>query len=542
LNPPENHRFVTRITERSETSQLIERCGFRANPQAARALTMSGGVFISYRREDSRGVAGRIYDRLSDRLGSENVFFDVDNIAPGLDFVDVLTERVSVCDALVAVIGKDWLASADKTGRRRLDNSEDFVRVEIEAALKRGVRVIPVLVEDAAMPQADELPESLRKLARRQGVVIDHARFNSDVERLIRVLSEIEEQVYRVNLRAPSAAPQSHSLAVEQAPAKLIEAAPARDAGEASRAEATVRRRIAPLAVALAGVAAVLMFGAVALRGWSVDSARSTKALFEPVPGGSSPTSPPLVTADAAQVQALLPTLSPPPAVPSSASDSAANAAPRNNAAPLNAPVGLVDSVPKVVSKADLAHEIEQQKAALANGSQDMNRLTQEANAAVQDIKTDAEPLASTKFANAAAPSGLTRFRMTDCGSIADTKTGVEWYVGPDKDIPWEDANSWVRGLSACGKHWTMPSADEARALFDKALKAGSGYYSGGRNWPAHIDPIFSGIGGGSWVWTKGSAAAGNGPAFNLNQDVPVEIPASNSALAVRVFAVAKPN
>ena len=160
---------------------------------------MLGGVFISYRREDSRGVAGRIYDRLSDRLGSENVFFDVDNIAPGLDFVEVLTARVGACDALVAVIGKDWVASADRTGRRRLDNAEDFVRVEIEAALKRGVRVIPVLVEDAAMPQAEELPESLRKLARRQGIAIDHARFNSDVERLIRVLSEIEEEARRAS-------------------------------------------------------------------------------------------------------------------------------------------------------------------------------------------------------------------------------------------------------------------------------------------------------------------------------------------------------
>ena len=166
---------------------------------------MPGGVFISYRREDLRGFAGRIYDRLSDRLGSENIFFDVDNIAPGLDFVEVLTERVASCDALVAVIGKDWLASIDRTGRRRLDDAEDFVRVEIEAALKRGVRVIPVLVENAAMPKADELPESLRKLARRQGIAIDHGRFNSDVERLLRILSEIEEEAHRA--RPPDARP-----------------------------------------------------------------------------------------------------------------------------------------------------------------------------------------------------------------------------------------------------------------------------------------------------------------------------------------------
>ena len=195
---------------------------------------MPGGIFISYRRDDSRGFAGRIYDRLSDRLGSENIFFDVDNIAPGLDFVEVLTERVGACDALVAVIGKDWLASVDRTGRRRLDNAEDFVRVEIEAALKRGVRVIPVLVENAAMPQAEELPDSLRKLARRQGIAIDHARFNSDVERLLRVLSEIEEEARRARPPdAPAAGSRSDAPAVRQAQARF----PTRDAvsGESQR-------------------------------------------------------------------------------------------------------------------------------------------------------------------------------------------------------------------------------------------------------------------------------------------------------------------
>ena len=83
---------------------------------------MRGGVFISYRREDSHAWAGRIYDRLSNRLGHDNVFFDVDNIAPGLDFVEVLSERVGNCDALVAVIGKDWLSSANRNGARRLED------------------------------------------------------------------------------------------------------------------------------------------------------------------------------------------------------------------------------------------------------------------------------------------------------------------------------------------------------------------------------------------------------------------------------------
>jgi hypothetical protein len=225
---------------------------------------MPGGVFISYRREDSRGFAGRIYDRLSDRLGRENIFFDVDNIAPGLDFVEVLTERVASCDALVAVIGKDWLASVDRNGRRRLDDAEDFVRVEIEAALKRGVRVIPVLVENAAMPQAEDLPESLRKLARRQGIAIDHARFNSDVERLLRVLSEIEEEAHRARPHDAPAASRSKATA-QQAAAKPIEASAARDAGDASRAGAMARRGVAPLAFAALAVVALLALGAITL-------------------------------------------------------------------------------------------------------------------------------------------------------------------------------------------------------------------------------------------------------------------------------------
>ena len=104
---------------------------------------MLGGVFICYRREDSAGFARLIYDRLTSKLGRESVFFDVDNIPVGLDFVDILSERVGKCDALIAVIGKAWVSSADVHDRRRLDDPNDFVRIEIEAALERKIRVIP---------------------------------------------------------------------------------------------------------------------------------------------------------------------------------------------------------------------------------------------------------------------------------------------------------------------------------------------------------------------------------------------------------------
>jgi len=125
---------------------------------------MRGGVFISYRREDSPSAAGRIYDRLATKLGAERVFFDIDNIRPGVEFVKVLSDSVGKCDALVAVIGRNWVSSANKDLRQRLHNPKDFVRVEIEAALERGIPIIPVLVDGAEMPRTEELPSSLERL------------------------------------------------------------------------------------------------------------------------------------------------------------------------------------------------------------------------------------------------------------------------------------------------------------------------------------------------------------------------------------------
>ena len=178
---------------------------------------MAGGVFISYRREDSAGFARAIYDRLSEHLGREKVFFDVNDIVSGDDFVEVLSKRVGDCDALVAIIGRDWLASVDKSGQRRLDNAEDFVRIEIEAALGRGVRVIPVLVEDAAMPQSADLPDSLKKLARRQALKVDHTRFDFDVEQLAKVLSPTAGKVQETGalLQAPKVPAGRPALARE---------------------------------------------------------------------------------------------------------------------------------------------------------------------------------------------------------------------------------------------------------------------------------------------------------------------------------------
>lgn len=146
------------------------------------------GVFISYRREDTAGYSGRIYDHFRDRFGEKNVFIDVDTIQPGEDFVQVIEEKVGACDALVAVIGKQWVSVLDEAGKRRLDDPHDFVRLEITAALARNVRVIPVLVGGAHMPRLEELPEALAGLLRRNAIELSDTGFQQLLPRLIQAV------------------------------------------------------------------------------------------------------------------------------------------------------------------------------------------------------------------------------------------------------------------------------------------------------------------------------------------------------------------
>ena len=121
--------------------------------------TKPGRIFISYRRGETAYPAGWLYDRLADRYGGEQVFKDVDSIELGDDFVEVITHAVGSCDVLLALIGEDWLTITDADGRRRLDGPHDFVRLEIEAALARDVRVIPILVDGARMPSRRRVAE-----------------------------------------------------------------------------------------------------------------------------------------------------------------------------------------------------------------------------------------------------------------------------------------------------------------------------------------------------------------------------------------------
>jgi hypothetical protein len=129
---------------------------------------MTGKIFINYRRGDDPGHTGRLFDRLQDVFEPQQLFLDVDNIAPGLDFIRVLNERVAECDIVLAVIGKGWLDARDPTGNRRLEDPDDFVRIEISSALAQGKRVIPVLVGDSQMPRPEDLPEAIRAAGKTQ--------------------------------------------------------------------------------------------------------------------------------------------------------------------------------------------------------------------------------------------------------------------------------------------------------------------------------------------------------------------------------------
>lgn len=151
---------------------------------------MVGGVFISYRREDSRHAAGRLYQHLAQKFGEERVFIDVDTIAPGVDFTSAISDRVANCDALIALIGPGWLNARNDAGNRRLDTAEDFVRLELEAALARGTRIIPVLIDDTPMPRPADLPEPLKALSNRNAVRLEHTRFGADADHLVETLNK----------------------------------------------------------------------------------------------------------------------------------------------------------------------------------------------------------------------------------------------------------------------------------------------------------------------------------------------------------------
>lgn len=151
-------------------------------------------IFLSYRRDDSAYVAATLNDKLQDRFGSDAVFFDVDAIPLGVDFRNYIADAVGRCDVLLVVIGDNWLGAGKEQAAGRLDDPADYVRIEIESALKRDIPVIPILVGEAPMPTESALPESIQAIAFRNAAEIRAGRdFRQHMDRLIQALEAMLE-------------------------------------------------------------------------------------------------------------------------------------------------------------------------------------------------------------------------------------------------------------------------------------------------------------------------------------------------------------
>lgn len=170
-------------------------------------------VFICYRREETGAHAGRLYDAMVARFGEENVFMDLD-LEPGVDFVDRITEVVSGCVALIIVMGPRWATVEDGTGRKRLEDPGDFVRLEVENALRRNdVTPIPILVGGARMPQPEDLPEALRPITRRNALEMSEGRWTYDIGRLMNRLEELLPDNAREAVTVPERSPETRERA-----------------------------------------------------------------------------------------------------------------------------------------------------------------------------------------------------------------------------------------------------------------------------------------------------------------------------------------
>ena len=223
-------------------------------------------VFISYRRQDSAAYAGRLYDAMVARFGERNVFMDLD-LAPGVDFVERITEAVSACQVLIEIIGPTWATVKNQEGKVRIADPEDFVRLELESALKRpDVTVIPVLVSGAQMPDRGDLPPELGALARRNALELSDRRWRYDVGQLVSTLEEL--------LASPTAgdvAPTTAGVAAStEASPRVASSAPARSrAGTAAPGRVGERPRgrgrlvAGGVALAFVAVAAVIAISAL---------------------------------------------------------------------------------------------------------------------------------------------------------------------------------------------------------------------------------------------------------------------------------------
>lgn len=145
-------------------------------------------IFVSYRRADAPGQAGRLYDRLVGRFGAKNVYKDIDSMRPGADFVEVIETTIERCDAMVVVVGRGWLDPGPGSSRPRIHDAEDWVRIELARALERDIPVVPVLVDGAAMPSPETLPSDIRPLTRRHAVTLTESAWTAQVDQLLDAL------------------------------------------------------------------------------------------------------------------------------------------------------------------------------------------------------------------------------------------------------------------------------------------------------------------------------------------------------------------
>lgn len=251
------------------------------------------GVFISYRRDDSSGFAGRLADDLSEVFGADLIFMDVTGIEPGVDFRKAIEQKVGDCAAVLVVIGRSWLSGRGEGGTARLQDGNDFVRLEVASALRREIPVIPVLVDGAAMPAARDLPADVEPLAWRNAVELRHARWDADLQVLVSALQKLLP-------RKPAASATAARVDVPAAP---------------QSSTGTVMRERRPLIRPLAAVAALVAIVALLwLRPWRDpdDAASADRTSTPPVAAGRSdpnyPATLPLaadVTVGASRVQVL---------------------------------------------------------------------------------------------------------------------------------------------------------------------------------------------------------------------------------------------
>lgn len=165
------------------------------------------GIFISYRRADSRHAAGRLADELGAAFGEANIFRDIEGIEIGVNFERALDKALSACVVMLVLIGPQWLDARDEAGQRRLDQPGDWTRQEVAKALERGIPVVPVLLESTALPRAEQLPEGLRELANRQQFELSDTRWRGDVQTLVEKLARIPGLQRIGPAPAPSPAP-----------------------------------------------------------------------------------------------------------------------------------------------------------------------------------------------------------------------------------------------------------------------------------------------------------------------------------------------